>query len=235
MESQFVNLLDLKCIYLVNIFMSSCDLILAGSRFDPNGYWSCPVDKVMFMPIAEDLELFDQNGYDLTALEQYYARANQTEPQAHRAHRHAIKRAWFTQREKRVGAILNHSLLFERKAYSGAALAQLKNHAQRLPLIHKITAMQPKWGLDFSMDWVDDAGNAFEVLHWEYDCFDYQEAQVVKNYVEPRLLDIDWDDAGRQLLKRKHEWHHLGFFEQSDWKCNYFGIVKERFKMVIWS
>jgi hypothetical protein len=215
--------------------MSSCDLILTGSVFDPDGYWSRPVDKVMFMPIAEDLELFDQNGYDLTALEQYYARANQAAPQAHRAHRHAIKRAWFAQREKRVGAILNHSLLFERKAYTGAALEQLRQHARRLPLIHKVIAMRPKWGLDFSMDWVDDDGNAFEVLHWEWDSFDLNEIQAVKQQVEPVLESIDWDDAGQQLLNQKHKWHHLEFFEQSDWKCDYFGISKERFKMVIWS
>lgn len=215
--------------------MSAHDLTITGSGFDQNGYWSCPVDKLMFMPIAQDLELFDQNGYDLTDLEKQYAKANSAETQAHRAHRTAIKRTWFEQKSKRAGAILNHSLLFERKAYSGAALDQLKQHAKRLPLIHKIIAMRPKWGLDFSMDWVDDDGNAFEVLHWEYDCFDCEEAKVVKQYVEPRLLDIDWDDAGQQLLKRKSEWHHLGFFEQSDWKCNYFGIVKERFKMVIWS
>jgi hypothetical protein len=215
--------------------MSSKDLVLTGHAFDPDGYWSCPVDKMLFLPIAEDLELFDQNGYDLTELEKRYAWVNDAETQAHRAHRTAIKHPWFNQTPKRSGALLNHSLLFERKAYTGAALDQLKYHAQRLPLIHKIIAMRPKWGLDFSMDWVDDDGNAFEVLHWEYDCFDCEEAQSVKKYMEPRLLEIDWDDAGQQLLKKKDQWHHLGFFEQSDWKCNYFGIVRERFKMVSWS
>lgn len=214
--------------------MSGCDLILTGSRFDPDGFWSRPVDKLIFMPITEDLELFDQNGYDLTELEKRYAAANDTETYTHRAHRTAIKSPWFNQKSKRVGAILNHSLLFERKAYTGPALEQLRQHARRLPLIHKVIAMRPKWGLDFSMDWVDDEGNAFEVLHWEYDCFDYQEAQDVKLRVEPMLMAVDWDDAGQQLLKRKHEWHHLDFFAQSDWKCNYFGIVRERFKMVIW-
>ncbi len=217
---------------MVNIDMS--DLVLTGNGFDPDGYWSQPVTKLMFMPIAEDLELFDQNGYDLTVLEQYYARDNQADPQAHRAHRHAIKRAWFSQREKRVGAILNHSLLFERKAYSGAALEQLRQHARRLPLIHKIIAMRPKWGLDFSMDWVDDEGNAFEVLHWEWDSFDYDEIEAVRKEIEPVLLAIDWPQAAKDILKYKPQWHHLDFFAQSDWKCDFFGIPKERFKMVIW-
>jgi hypothetical protein len=60
------------------------------------------------------------------------------------------------------------------------------------------------------------------------------EILTIKEKIEPILLSIDWLDAGKQLLKRKDEWHHLEFFEQSDWKCNYFNVPKERFKMVIW-
>jgi hypothetical protein len=52
--------------------------------------------------------------------------------------------------------------------------------------------------------------------------------------IEPKLLAIDWEDAGKQLLKRKDEWHSLDFFAQSDWKCNYFNLLPERFKMVAW-
>jgi hypothetical protein len=48
------------------------------------------------------------------------------------------------------------------------------------------------------------------------------------------LLKVDWDDAAKNMLKAKDQWHHLDFFSQSDWKCQYFGIVKERFKMVLW-
>jgi hypothetical protein len=49
------------------------------------------------------------------------------------------------------------------------------------------------------------------------------------------LSSTDWNHAAQQLLKRKSEWFDLDFFGQSDWKCKYFGIVKERFKMVIWN
>jgi hypothetical protein len=73
------------------------------------------------------------------------------------------------------------------------------------------------------------------LLHWEWDSFDYDEIQRVKAQVEPVLMNIDWVDAAQQLLKRKSEWVDLDFFGQSDWKCEYFGIIKERFKMVIWN
>ena len=207
---------------------------LTDNRLDPNGYWTNPIAKLVYLPTPEDLALFDQNGYDLTVLEQHFAYGNWAKPKRHREHIRAIKQDWFTQDNKIEGAVLNHSLLFERKGYTGGALAELKLWAKDLPLIYKIIALRPKWGLDFSMDYVDRQGNAFEVLHWEWDSFEYIEVECIRKIIEPRLQAIDWDDAAQQILKQKDKWHHLGFFEQSDWKCDYFGIPKERFKMVAW-
>ncbi|PXX15509.1 hypothetical protein C8R27_11048 [Nitrosomonas ureae] len=206
---------------------------LSDHQFTPNGYWNRPLESSK-PPTARELALFDQNGYDLTDLEQRYAEVNCVLAKAHREHRRALKSPWFTQPERVEGAVLNHSLLFERKGYSGEALEQLEQWAQANPLVYKIIRMRPKWGLDFSMDYVDRAGNVFEVLHWEYDGFDFEEVETRKQQLEPKLAAIDWDDAAASILKLKDQWHHLDFFAQSDWKCNYFGIVKERFKMVIW-
>ncbi len=209
-------------------------LILTDNKFEQDGYWRNPVAKLLYEPTYEDLELFDQNGYDLTQLEQHFAYGNYVKPKKQREHRFAIKKDWFTEDVKIEGAVLNHSSLFERKAYAGAALDQLEYWAKNLPLIHKVISIRPKWGLDFSMDYVDRAGNAFEILHWEYDGFDYEEVQVRKLQVQAKFATIDWDDAAESLIKYKDNWHHLDFFAQSDWKCKYFGVPKERFKMVIW-
>ena len=208
---------------------------LTDNRLDVNGYWSKPIAKLTYIPTIDDIALFDQNGYDLTEIEKHFASSNMAGPDSHRIHRTALKKPWFTQSHTIEGPHLNHSLLFERKGYQGQALEQLTHWAHDLPLLHKIIAMRPKWGLDFSMDYADRDGNAFELLHWEYDGFSYEEIQAIKEQVEPLLLSIDWHDAAEQLLKRKDEWHELDFFAQSDWKCNYFGIAKERFKMVIWN
>ncbi len=207
---------------------------LTDNQLDPNGYWDKPVEKIVFIPTAEDVALFDQNGYDLTDLEKHYAYSNWSKPKKHREHRVALKQPWFVQDYQIEGAVLNHSLLFERKGYTGSALAELKVWAKALPLVNKVIALRPKWGLDFSMDWVDKDGNAFEVLHWEWDSFNYEEVEHVRKTIEPILLAIDWQDAGKQILAHKDQWHHLDFFAQSDWKCNYFGIPKEQFKMVAW-
>lgn len=208
---------------------------LSSNSFNATGYWSKPVAKRVYIPLPEDIDLFDQNGYDLTVLEQHFAEANCTEIKPHRDHIRAIKKDWFTQDRAVEGPVLNHSLLFERKGYAGEALEMLKYWAKTLPLIHKIIAIRPKWGMDFSMDYVDREGNAFEVLHWEYDCFNYEEICAVKDSIEPKLQEIDWHQAAADLIKYKDKWHHLDFFAQSDWKCSYFDIPKEQFKMVIWN
>jgi hypothetical protein len=208
---------------------------LTDNLLDPNGHWDKPIEKLLYQPTVEDLDLFDQNGYDLTPLERHYAYSNRAKPKRHRDHIHALKWDWFTQFNKIEGAVLNHSLLFERKAYAGAALEELQLWARTLPLVNKIIALRPKWGLDFSMDYVDREGNAFEVLHWEYDSFNYEEVTALKLQIEPKLAAIDWDEAALDILKYKDQWHHLDFFEQSAWKCSYFGIPNERFKMVAWN
>ncbi len=209
-------------------------VVLTDNKFEANGYWTIPVEKIVYLPTAEDVALFDQNGYDLTDLEKHYAYSNWTKPKKHREHRVALKQPWFIQEVTIEGPVLNHSLLFERKGYTGAALEELQYWAKTLPLIHKVIALRPKWGLDFSMDYVDCEGNAFEVLHWEWDSFDYDEIEAVRKEIEPVLLAIDWPQAAKDILKYKPQWHHLDFFAQSDWKCDFFGIPKERFKMVIW-
>ena len=210
------------------------NVVITDSKLTANGYWDQPVAKILYIPTAEDLSLFDQNGYDLTQLEKHFAYSNFAKPRWHRDHIHALKYDWFVQEYCIEGAVLNHSYLFERKAYAGAALEQLQHWARDLPLVNKVIAMRPKWGLDFSMDYVDRKGNAFEILHWEWDCFNYDEVLEVKAKIEPILSSVNWADAAQDLIKYKDNWHSLGFFEQSDWKCKYFGIPKEQFKMVIW-
>jgi hypothetical protein len=206
---------------------------LSSNIFNPDGFWTNPISN-NYTPKINDLDLFDQNGYDLSPIELKYSQVNDCVAKKHRTHRTAIKSPWFTQKLVKQGAHLNHSLLFERKSYKGPALEQLKSWANDLPLLHKVIAMRPKWGLDFSMDYADQTGNSFEVLHWEWDSFDYYQVLEIKERLEPVLLSIDWEEGAKKLLARKDEWHSLDFFGQSDYKCNFFGVPKEQFKMVLW-
>lgn len=209
------------------------DLTRTPYQLDSTAYWNFPIDFAG-VPEPDMVELFDANGYDFTELEKLYATANQKQTQNHRPHRHTYKQPWFEQAIKYEGAVLNHALLFERKGYAGAALNQLLEWTKINPLLHKVAQIRPKWGLDFSIDYADAAGNVFEVLHWEYDGFNYNEIELQRAKHEFKFLNTDWDHAAQQLLRHRDQWYHLDFFSQSNWKCDYFGVDHERFKMVIW-
>jgi len=210
------------------------DIQLTHNCFNSDGYWHNAIPGYLH-PIPDWVHLFDQNGYDLTPIEILFSEVNQGGHSSHRNKAHIVlKSDWFTQPVKTHGAVVNHALIFERKAYAGAALAQLESWATQMPLLYKVIRMRPKWGLDFSMDWADHAGNVFEVFHYEFDSFDYAEISELKCKLDEKFLHMDWEAAALELLRRKSEWHHLGFFEQSDYKCAFFGLPSERFKMVTW-
>ena len=211
-------------------------LHLTDNKFDTTPYWKEGIKSVFACPPKETVELFDQNGYDLTKLEQLYAVANGATITTHRNSEHkTLRQTWFTEDTVESGPHINHAFMFERKGYSGDALLQLQNWSDYRPHFHKLIAMRPKWGLDFSIDYCDKEGNVFELLHWEYDGFEYNEIADKKAHMDEFLLQQDWDDRAKTMLERKEEWHGLGFFEQSAWKTKFFGIDKERFKMVIWN
>ena len=94
--------------------------------------------------------------------------------------------------------------------------------------------MRSKWGVDMSIDYADFDGNVFELLHFEWDSFTPQLVKVVKNTVENLVMKTDFDLKAQEMIERKDEWHHLGFFEQSDWKQKFWGLPPENFKEVIW-
>jgi hypothetical protein len=211
------------------------DLILTTCEFNTNAYWEVPLNNRVGPPDYLNHDLFDQSGYDLSYVEQLFAEANGAYKEPHKLHRVALRRPWMKQDPKKEGAVLNHALLFERKGYTGRALDQLHMWAHDQPVYYRMINIKPKWGMDFSMDYYDREGNTFEVLHWEYDGFDFNEINDKKLEVEQRLVNIDWDDAAKEILKRKDEWYSLDFFAQSDYKCNFFGIGSEKWKMVVWS
>ena len=53
--------------------INDSNLIHAKFEFDPEGYWSNPIDTKKHSVDHTLLALFDQNGYDLTELEKIYS------------------------------------------------------------------------------------------------------------------------------------------------------------------
>ena len=209
-------------------------ITLTDNQFHTNKTWIKPINWDSFPSNSSELvELFDQNGYRLTKLESHYAVANNHSTVNHR-HEISLRQDWFVEDKPLTGPHLNHAYLFERKGYEGAALEQLKKFAKQNNLIYKLVDYRGKWGIDFSMDYVDTFGNSMELLHFEYDSYDMQEIQDIKGIVEKTISKVDWDAAARYFMIRKYEWINLEFFEQSKYKTDYFGLPQERFKMNAW-
>lgn len=209
-------------------------ITLTDNQFYTNRTWTKPVNWDNLPSNSSELvELFDQNGYRLTKLESHYAGAN-SHPFVTHGHEVCLRQDWFRGDKDATGPHLNHAFLFERKGYEESALEQLKEFAKQNNLIHKLVNYKGKWGVDFSMDYVDTFGNSMELLHFEYDSYNLDEIQDVKGIVEETISKVDWEAAARYFMLRKYEWIDLEFFEQSKYKTDYFNLPAERFKMNAW-
>lgn len=204
---------------------------IENTTFNPNPFWSIELKDVDILNDKHCTDLFDQNGYHLTRVEQQYADINGY-PKKIRRHETVIRQPWLTW-DKFESAHINHSDLFERKAYSDAALDQLTYYAKLNPMLYKIIKMKPKWGIDISIDYVSE-NSVFEVFHYEWDSFEYNAIYDKKIEIENFVLNQDWDDIAKQLWRLKDEWFYLDFFEQTKWRTDYFGLSPEKFKNVIW-
>lgn len=210
------------------------NLSFTDNTFFTNRTWVLPItnpSREMFG--LDSVDLFDQNGYRLTKLEQLYSEANNQSVSIHGSDK-ALRKLWISQELKAEGAHINHAFLFERKGYGGEALEQLEFYAKENKLLNKLIKYRGKWGVDFSLDYVDEQGNAMELLHFEYDSYDLDHIIEVKTIVEETVNNIDWDSSINHMLEKKHEWIDLDFFKQSKYKTDFFQLPEERFKMTAW-
>jgi hypothetical protein len=136
--------------------------------------------------------------------------------------------------DKKEGAHINHSDLFERKGFYSVALEQITAIADEFnPMLYKLVKMKPKWGIDISIDYVSPDA-VFEVFHYEWDSFNFCKVAEKKLEIEQFVLNQDWDKVAKKLWRKKKEWYNLDFFQQTQWRTNYFGLSPEKFKNVIW-
>ncbi len=208
---------------------------ITKKKFWRNKTWDKPVpsNNPTTYKSTQWIRLFDQNGYRLTPLEQEYSQVNEQHYTLHGDER-CLRKVWMTSSDISTGPHINHAFLFERKGYSGEALEQLKRFAELNNQIYKLTNYRGKWGVDFSMDYVDSLGNSMELIHFEYDSYSLDEIEEIKGKVEEKISLVDWTQAAKLILERKEEWINLEFFQQSKWKTDFFGLPAERFKMNAW-
>lgn len=204
---------------------------LSDNKLHKEGYFVDPIFNTEVLKDPNCVDLFDQNGYHLTKAEQAFLPHNGYKP-IERRHEDCLRYDWFTW-DKRTGAHINHSDLFERKGFGSIAKEQLEAFAEFNPMLYKLIKMKPKWGIDISIDYVSrDA--VFEVFHYEWDSFEYDAVIQKKGEIEEFILSKDWDKEAKKLWDIKDEWYDLDFFEQTQWRTDYFELSPEKFKNVIW-
>ena len=204
---------------------------IAHTALDKQAYFTNPIEDVSILRDRTSVDLFDQNGYHLTKAEQAYLSYNGYEPIARR-HEDCLRYDWLLW-DKKDGAHINHSDIFERKGFASTAKEQLIAMSEYNPMLWKLIKMKPKWGIDISIDCVSEL-KCFEVFHYEWDSFIYEEVIEKKLEIEKFILNLDWDQTAIDLWKVKHEWINLDFFEQTQWRTDFFGLEPEKFKNVIW-
>jgi hypothetical protein len=204
---------------------------IANTALHREAYFTNPIEDVSILRDKTSVDLFDQNGYHLTKAEQAYLSYNGYEPIARR-HEDCLRYDWLLW-DKKEGAHINHSDIFERKGFDSTAKVQLEAMSEYNPMLWKLIKMKPKWGIDISIDYVSEL-KCFEVFHYEWDSFIYEEVIEKKLEIEKFILNLDWDQTAIDLWKVKHEWINLDFFEQTQWRTDFFGLEPEKFKNVIW-
>ena len=204
---------------------------IANTALNKTAYFTDPIEDVNVLRDKNSVDLFDQNGYHLTKAEQAFLPYNGYEPVARR-HEDCLRYDWLLW-DKKEGAHINHSDLFERKGFTSTAKVQLEAMSEYNPMLWKLIKMKPKWGIDISIDYVSEL-KCFEVFHYEWDSFIYEEVIEKKLEIEKFILNLDWDQTAIDLWKVKHEWINLDFFEQTQWRTDFFGLEPEKFKNVIW-
>ena len=95
-------------------------LHVTDNKFNTNPYWSERIKSVFACPPKTVVELFDQNGYDLTNWNNYMLWPTEQTTTEHRNKDHiTLRQDWFTDGDTEYGPHINHAYMFERKGYSG--------------------------------------------------------------------------------------------------------------------
>lgn len=168
----------------------------------------------------KDFIYYDKDGFELNAAEQKFYRAMDYPINCPILNHTCWQEPWFELEHNDTNLMLDHSMFLCRADYIGQALEQLHTIKSHQPLADYLIRTPQQWGFDFALDAVID-GTPFEVLHIEYDNYDYE---VFKNRMisfDYMVRHTDWEDAAERIWNYRHEWQQLKGFDQNHWKAKF--------------
>lgn len=196
-------------------------LAIVDNHFTPQAHITKPLTDQEVL--AWSMKYFDKDGFEINHLEQvYYKNSNIDISQEHLFHI-ANHVDWIVDTEKSdMGCVVDHSMISTRWAFDGEAKEQLIRLSEQKPTLNKLLAIRPKWGIDFSLDYVYPGG-CMELFHIEADYWTYEEAVEGKLKAEELIMNTDWTTQAMRVQQKKHSWEHLNADDQADWKAQFFG------------
>jgi len=197
-------------------------LVNLKPEFTNSPYLTKPIQQLD----AETLPLrdFDKDGYEVPApLELAYYKSNNVIMNTEIQYHIAPVQEWFTDTENSEhGLVLDHCMILTRYALAGEAREQLEEVAKNRPIVNKLLSIKPKYGIDFSLDYVTH-DVIMEVIHIEQDFTTLEEANEAKEKLEHIIDTTDWYQGVVDLQRKKHEWETLSSDDHSDYKAQFFG------------
>ena len=198
------------------------ELVNLYPEFTDYPYLTKPIERnlVETLPFKD----FDKDGYEVpTPLEHLHYKANGIELNREIQFHIAPVQEWYTDTEQSEhGLVLDHCMLLTRYAFAGEAREQIVEVSKNRPILQKLLNIKPKWGIDFSLDYVTH-DIVMEVIHIEQDFDNLDKAQEAKERLEQIINNTDWYDGAMQLYQRKDEWTNLSSDDHSDYKAQFFG------------
>lgn len=182
---------------------------------------------------SRNLQYFDKDGFELTPLERIIYELHGVPIHNHLYHQ-CSQVDWFAQDiSPDSGLILDHSMLLHRFTFGGALREQIEAFAKVAPVFNKLLKIQPKWGLDFALDYYS-VDEALEVFHVELDTRDLETAEEFRVRVEKFVKETDWEYIVERLQSTKDEWGPLQGMAQNDWKARLLGFSKGEITEKAW-
>ena len=189
-------------------------------RYDTRLMSNPVCDKSVEGLSAEDFKFYDKDGFELNQAERkFYAAMGY--PIDHPILNHCCwQEPWFELESGVNDLLLDHSMFLCRCNYVGRAYEQLQKLKKTVPLADYLMRTRAKWGYDFALDAVQD-GQIFEVIHIEYDHFDYDRFKDHMIHFDYIVRHTDWRDAAKRVWQNRDQWQHLQGFEQNNWKAKF--------------
>ncbi len=169
---------------------------------------------------AEDFRYYDKDGFELNRAEQKFYRAMGWPIDFPILNHHCWQEPWF-ELETEDELILDHSMFLCRCSYERDAAEQLQQLKETIPYADYLLRTKKKWGFDFALDAVAKDGTVFEVLHIEYDHYDFDHFKNRMISFDYTVRHTDWLNAARRVWDSRDQWQHLQGFDQNHWKAEY--------------